>query len=1114
MGPVVGGDAGTGSSSTACAPRLAARSTSATPTSCCTSTSSTRSRAGCDGPAYQAQFPGGINVEWITGPNAANIDLVVCERGAGVTQACGTGASAAVGGGVTVGTVDRHGHRSHAGRRGRGAHAGDGASTARRRDAAGPAWGPRPTWQPSSSMPWTPGSRHRDQDRHGDERASRAPGEERDHRGGFGEFGGEAPAGSSTAPSASASCWSACSSPPQRGRRRRCDLDELAELVDTAGADAVGRVVQRRDAPDPATFVGQRQGRRDPPALRSGRRRHRGVRRRAQPAQQFNLEKLLGRTAIDRTAVILDIFAQNATTLGGQGAGRAGPAALPAAAPARPRGPAQPAGRRHRHAGPGRDAARGRPPPHPAPHRTSSRASSPRCGATAPTQRKARRRSPLAHVSPSSATRTPASRRCSTASPTPACSSRTGCSPRSTRPRAAGAARRRDGAADRHRRVRPQAARTTWSRRSVRRSRWWPRPTCSSTSSTRSAPDPEAQIDAVRAVLAEIGAGEVPELLVVNKVDVDAGRRVLADRLRGDRRGLAQHRRRRRRAARWPSPTDCAAHRRRRVARPLRPRRRARRRPSRGRGAGRAPRRRRHRACRPASSRPASARSGSSSSDDGDDAGPTSRHRRRRRARAAGMSGPVSAASCRRPYPYDRLDALKAVADAHPGRVRRPLGRHADRPAAAGRGRGAGAARTPSAATRPRSAPPSCARPPPAGSQRRLGVDVDPAAHVAACIGTKEFVAGAAPLAAPARTRRATPSSTRRSATRPTRWGPRWPAAGRCRCRSTTSGGLDLDAIDADDAARALCLWVEHARQPRRRARRPRRRGASGAGATACRCFSDECYVEFTWDGPPRTILEHGIEACSRSTRCRSGRTSPASASASTPATPTSSTTSPRCASTPGSWCPGPVQAAAVAALADDAHVDAQRDRYRRRLERCAASWPRLGVDGDAARRRLLPLGAGARRRRLGARRAGWPRRPACSSAPASSTARPATGYVRIAVVQPDEPLDLVAAAPGRRDGGRRRRDDARPTCSRSPRELVDIPSESHDEAVLADPSGGRAPVARGSTCTDRRQPGRPHRTRPARAAVLAGHIDTVPANDNAGPASTATRSTASAPPT
>ena len=36
------------------------------------------------------------------------------------------------------------------------------------------------------------------------------------------------------------------------------------------------------------------------------------------PAQQFNLEKLLGRTAIDRTAVILDIFAQNAHTLEGK----------------------------------------------------------------------------------------------------------------------------------------------------------------------------------------------------------------------------------------------------------------------------------------------------------------------------------------------------------------------------------------------------------------------------------------------------------------------------------------------------------------------------------------------------------------------------------------------------------------------------------------------------------------------------------------------------------------------------------------------------------------------------------------------------------------------------
>jgi len=35
------------------------------------------------------------------------------------------------------------------------------------------------------------------------------------------------------------------------------ELNELAQLVDSAGADEVGRVVQRRDAPDPATFVGR-----------------------------------------------------------------------------------------------------------------------------------------------------------------------------------------------------------------------------------------------------------------------------------------------------------------------------------------------------------------------------------------------------------------------------------------------------------------------------------------------------------------------------------------------------------------------------------------------------------------------------------------------------------------------------------------------------------------------------------------------------------------------------------------------------------------------------------------------------------------------------------------
>jgi len=90
------------------------------------------------------------------------------------------------------------------------------------------------------------------------------------------------------------------------------NLDELALLVDTAGADVVARVTQRRDRPDPATYVGR--GKVEELAALSLQVDADTVvfDDELTPAQQRNLEKLLGRTAIDRTAVILDIFAQNA----------------------------------------------------------------------------------------------------------------------------------------------------------------------------------------------------------------------------------------------------------------------------------------------------------------------------------------------------------------------------------------------------------------------------------------------------------------------------------------------------------------------------------------------------------------------------------------------------------------------------------------------------------------------------------------------------------------------------------------------------------------------------------------------------------------------------------
>jgi GTP-binding protein HflX len=137
------------------------------------------------------------------------------------------------------------------------------------------------------------------------------------HRGAFGEFGGEA-SGLIDRAFREQIVLVGVQFPGQTSDQVDADLDELARLVDTAGADPVDRVVQKRDAPDPATFVGKGK---------AGEIFDASIDHDADtvvfddelsPAQQDNLEKILKRTALDRTAVILDIFAQNATTLEGK----------------------------------------------------------------------------------------------------------------------------------------------------------------------------------------------------------------------------------------------------------------------------------------------------------------------------------------------------------------------------------------------------------------------------------------------------------------------------------------------------------------------------------------------------------------------------------------------------------------------------------------------------------------------------------------------------------------------------------------------------------------------------------------------------------------------------
>ncbi|MCL4313489.1 MAG: GTPase HflX [Actinobacteria bacterium] len=91
-------------------------------------------------------------------------------------------------------------------------------------------------------------------------------------------------------------------------------LDELARLIDTAGADEVARVLQQRDRPDPATYLGKGKVGELLDVCEKYDADTVVFDDELSPAQQRNLEQVLGRSVIDRTAVILDIFAQNAHT--------------------------------------------------------------------------------------------------------------------------------------------------------------------------------------------------------------------------------------------------------------------------------------------------------------------------------------------------------------------------------------------------------------------------------------------------------------------------------------------------------------------------------------------------------------------------------------------------------------------------------------------------------------------------------------------------------------------------------------------------------------------------------------------------------------------------------
>jgi succinyldiaminopimelate transaminase len=349
------------------------------------------------------------------------------------------------------------------------------------------------------------------------------------------------------------------------------------------------------------------------------------------------------------------------------------------------------------------------------------------------------------------------------------------------------------------------------------------------------------------------------------------------------------------------------------------------------------------------------------------------------------------------PYPYDRLDDLKLVGESLPGGlVDLSIGTPCDPPPPA-----VVEALARSGAERgyPASIGSVAYREAAAGwMARRLGAEVDPAC-VAACVGTKELVAG---IPQWLRLRRPDLDTVLYPAVSYPTYAMGATLAGG---RAVPYGALD--EIDPADAARALCLWVNVPGNPTGAL------GDLGAAAAWGRqrgipVLSDECYVEFTWNGPPRTILEHGGDGV-LAVHSLSKRSNLAGTRAGFYAgDPELVRFLSEVRKHAGFMVPGPVQAAAVAAWDDDVHVEEQRERYRRRLDATATALAKAGVDApfpDGAFYLWAPAPDGdawGLARRL-AETGGALVSPGEFYGPAGA------GFVRVAVVQPDDRIALVA---------------------------------------------------------------------------------------------------------
>ena len=359
------------------------------------------------------------------------------------------------------------------------------------------------------------------------------------------------------------------------------------------------------------------------------------------------------------------------------------------------------------------------------------------------------------------------------------------------------------------------------------------------------------------------------------------------------------------------------------------------------------------------------------------------------------------------PYPYERIDRFKPLGEAFDGGlVDFSIGTPFDPPPTA-------VIEALGGSGSERGYPPSIGTPALRDAARRwVGRRFDIELHdgqLAAAIGTKEFVASL-PLWLKLR--------------RPDRDTVLYPSiayptyemgAVFAGCRAVPvpmdpTGGLRLDEIDADDAARALVLWVNSPANPSG-VLDDLDAAAAWGREHGVPVFSDECYTEFTWSGDQRTILQSGTDGVV-AVHSLSKRSNLAGVRVGFYAGDADLVGYLReVRKHAGMMVPGPAQAAGVAALDDDGHVDVQRGRYAARLRRLAdvlARWSGLNIAlPDGGFYLWFEVGDAWEFTERLAREAG------ALVSPGEFYGAAGAAFVRVAVVQPEERIELVASRLG-----------------------------------------------------------------------------------------------------